>query len=230
MKNQTHISGLFSALLQLVSGWFLYIFIDPAANLPRAIMNKRKRQVDLLKKIDKFNLVYNYSQLVDIIYKGIIKRYGKTPAQMLSLIYEKAIQKSISSTDDDLLKNLTVEVLPDQEEIKALKTVTDKDGNIFDSKTGKMVIDKNGNIVKQKKILFSDIQGFVDWLVGLFEKLGINSNRSTYSSMTPSYNDWSGQSNNLLSGSLPIIIIAATGLILFSTRDNSSSKDKKSKN
>ena len=87
------ITGIFSDVLERAAIWFLYIFIAADAPLNDKIMRKRANHMKWLKRIDAINNQYNYSQLVAIVEQGIIKRYGKTPAQMLTTIYNSSAAK-----------------------------------------------------------------------------------------------------------------------------------------
>jgi hypothetical protein len=103
------ITGIFSDVLERAAIWFLYIFVSPNATiLGSKILNKRANQIKWLKRIDALNSYYNYGELVDIIERGIIKRYGKTPAQLLTTIYNSASAK-IGALPSDELENLKVE-------------------------------------------------------------------------------------------------------------------------
>lgn len=109
-------NGIFSDLLEKCAIWFLYVFIDSKAPLNRNIMKKRENQVAWLKRIDAINTTYSYEQLRQIVSDGIIKKYNKTPAQMLTDIYNTATgSNGVSSviTDEtkkanENLKNLSV--------------------------------------------------------------------------------------------------------------------------
>lgn len=219
------ISGLFSTLLGICSGWFLYIFIDPSVD-NKAILKKRNKQVSLLKKIDKWNLVYNYDQLVNIVYNGIVKRYGKTPVQVLDLIYKRATAISgISGLED-----LSIEVLPDDQEIQKLPTYKDSAGNVYDSTTNKMVKDSSGKIIRQNKNFWNDAGSVVEFLVKILKLLGLDLSDKT---MQPAPADWSYYTENKseanIAGSLPIVVGGVILYYLFSTAGKKSGKSKSKK-
>lgn len=201
-----YIDGLFSNLLMKCANWFLYIFIAPNADLPSKVMEKRSRQIAILQKIDKWNIYYNYDQLVKIVFDGIVKRYGKTPAEMLELIYKNST--SVNSI------GLVVEYLPDDDEIKMLDTYTDNKGNIFDSKTDKLVRDSTGKVYRQSGDLWKDIASVIEWFVEILNKIRFNS--STYRTANPSQTDWyydTGYKQNAgLTQALPVVI---GGVVLY---------------
>ncbi len=97
------INGIFSRLLMRCANWFLYIFIAPNAILPKRIMDKRYRQISIVKRIDKWNYYYNYNQLVQIIYDGIVDRYKMNPQSVLELMYQNSLKA-------DTIGNITVDV------------------------------------------------------------------------------------------------------------------------
>lgn len=198
------ISGLFSTILGICSGWFLYIFIDPSADLGKAIMNKRAKQITMLQKIDKYNTYYNYNQLVQIVYDGIVKRYKMKPNEVLDLIYKKSIAVSGIAG----LADLEIETIPDEQEIQKLSTYKDTSGNTFDSKSNKMVKDANGNIIPQNRNLWKDLGSVIEWLVNLLKSIGVNFGSSSY---TPAPGDWYGYDNNnkseaSIAGALPLVV------------------------
>ena len=93
------ITGIFSDMLERAAIWFLYIFIAADAPLNDKIMRKRSNQIKWLKRLDAINAVYSYGDLVNIVEQGIVKRYGKTPAQLLANIYNTATT-GIRSTEN----------------------------------------------------------------------------------------------------------------------------------
>jgi len=215
------ISAIF---LRICAGWFLYIFVDPSVD-NKTILKKRNKQIELLKKIDKWNWIYNYNQLVSIVHEGIVRRYVKTPAQVLDTIYKKSVGISgISGLED-----LTIEVLAEPEEIKKLPTYKDSAGNIYDSSTNQIIQDKNGNIIKQNKNFWKDLGSVIEWLVNILKSLGLSFNDST---IKPAPADWSpyttGQKSEAnIAGALPFVVGGVLLYYLFSTVGKKSGKSKK---
>lgn len=177
-----NISGIFSASLKKVAHWFLYIFIAADAELPAAIMSKRKRQIDWLKKLDKWNTYYNFNQLVQIVSEGIQERYKKTPAEVLQLMYNTVttVPNSGVGTAENIVSAVGVENLKN------------------------LAVEANG----QKTNIWSDIASVIEWLVQLVQSLGITSKRDTWTSSTPDYKDWSGEykSNAGIGSALPYVV------------------------
>lgn len=103
---------LFSDILEKCAHWFLYIFIAADAPLNSTIMRKRANQIKWLKRLDAVNSTYNYNDLVLIVQRGIIARFGKTPAEVLTTIYNTAkgntgVSSAISDkATSDALANL----------------------------------------------------------------------------------------------------------------------------
>lgn len=188
------ISGIFSNLLGRVGGWFLYIFIDPKADLPKNIMNKRKNQLNWLKRIDKLNPVYNLNQLIEIVRKGIIKRYSKEPSEILQTIYNTAINSGIGSVEVD---NIMIEVNRDMSELADWKTYENK-------------------IVpaKEKSNFWKDVLDIVVFIGKLFTSIGSAFNGYQY---TPSSYDWHnvGNYSRKESSAGAIIPIVAGGAIIY---------------
>lgn len=174
-----NISGIFSASLKKVAHWFLYIFIAADAQLPAAIMQKRKRQIEWLRKLDKWNTYYNFNQLVQIVSEGIQERYKQTPVEVLQLMYNTVTSPAVG-TAENLVSAVGVENLK------------------------KLAVDANG----QKTNIWSDIASVIEWLVQLVQSLGITSKRETWTSSTPDYNDWNGEykSNAGITGALPYVV------------------------
>ena len=204
------ISALF---LRICAGWFLYIFIDPSVN-NKTLLNKRNKQIELLKRFDKLSLIYNYNQLVNIVYDGIVRRYGRTPAQVLDMIYKKSVGISgISGLED-----LTIEVLAEPEEIKKLPTYKDSAGNVYDSSTNQIIQDKSGNVIKQNKNFWKDLGSVIEWLVNILKSLGLSLNDST---IKPAPADWSyytdtKKTESNIAGALPIVVGGVLLYYLFS--------------
>jgi len=195
-----YIDGLFSNLLMKCANWFLYIFIAPNADLPKKVMDKRNRQIAILKKIDQWNIYYNYDQLVKIVSDGILKRYSKSPVEMLDLIYRNST--SVNSI------GLVVEYLPDDAEISMLETYTDSTGNIYNSKTDKLIKDSSGKVYRQSGDLWKDIASVIEWFVEILNKIRFNS--PTYRTSNPAQSDWyydSGYKKEAgLTQALPVVI------------------------
>jgi len=89
-------NGIFSDTLKNCAHWFLYIFINDNAPLNKSIMQKRNNQITWLKRLDAINTTYNYAELKEIVRQGIYDRYGKSPADVLTLLYNTAVGANVS--------------------------------------------------------------------------------------------------------------------------------------
>ena len=105
-------NGFFADTLKNCAHWFLYIFIEPNAPLNKTIMQKRSNQIAWLKRLDAINMTYTYAQLYDIVREGIIKRYNKTPGELLTILYNTTSKSSIKGVgaliDDETAKGVDV--------------------------------------------------------------------------------------------------------------------------
>lgn len=187
MENNQSISGIFSDLLAKVAHWFLYIFIAPDAALPKPIMDKRKRQIAWLQRIDKLNTYYNFQQLVNIINQGIIKRYGMRPALVLQQMYDASIKTIGAADPEERIENLEV----------------------VNAETG------------QKTNLWADIARVIEWLVELFQKLGIKTSKDSWTNATPTSGDWQNMeldNYNKSAGvgaAIPFLVVGVAAYYLF---------------
>ena len=115
-------NGLFSDILEKCAHWFLYIFIAADAPLNSTIMRKRANQIKWLKRLDAMNSVYNYNDLVLIVQRGIIARYGKTPAEVLTTIYNTA--KGNTGVSSAISDKATADALTNLKNLKLTQTTT----------------------------------------------------------------------------------------------------------
>lgn len=100
-------NGIFSDTLKSCANWFLYIFIEEWAPLNSSIMKKRANQIMWLKRLDAINPTYTYNDLVNIVYSGIVKMYGQTPAEVLKQLYTAGTSSIRGITD---VNNVSVTV------------------------------------------------------------------------------------------------------------------------
>lgn len=89
-------NGLFADILKSCAHWFLYVFINADAPLNKSIMRKRNNQITWLKRLDALNTTYNYAELKEIVRQGIYDRYGKSPADVLTLLYDTAVGANVN--------------------------------------------------------------------------------------------------------------------------------------
>lgn len=162
MKNQ--INGLVSDALKKSANAFLYIFIAADANLGNAIMTKRKNQMFWLKLISDVDWAYNWDEVVAIVRQGIIDRYGMEPAEVLQKIYNVATTPAVgSSISDAATKKATAD-------LNILAT---------DPTTG----------TKANKNIWTDIAGVIEWIIKIFNSLGITKGASSTETV-PTSGDW----------------------------------------
>lgn len=208
-NKKQHIAGIFSDLLKKCANWFLYIFIDESAELPARIMNKRRKQLALLNSLDKWNTYYNFNQLVAIISEGIQQKYGLSPVQVLSMIYNIKVAKvaGIGETytgtyfdGTNWVDGDTGEVLPDDQQQYATELAQE-----IQNGTGSF---------------WTDFSSVVDWIVELLAKLGIGANRRTYSSGSASGGDWDFEDSN--SGSFIVPVLAISAIAYYAYKNQSS--------
>lgn len=205
MAKNKKISGIFSDLLESVAIWFLYIFVDARANVPSAILKKRKKQIDWLKLIDSINPAYDFNQLVSIIQNGITKRYGVSPATLLSQLYNTATTASVGSTLSEHTATATAEA-------KALALqnfqVSTTDG---------------------KKNIWSEIGSIISALLSLFSGLGIVKSNSEIKTYTPAPNDWytAGSTTSNAGMGVVVPVLLAGGVIYYLATANGANKKTK---
>ena len=240
MKKQKNISGLFGNMMRDVAPWFLYVFVDAKANLPKDILDKRSNQIWWLQQIDAFNLVYNYDQLLDLVRDGIIRKYGKSPEMVLQIIYDNAVRinkQAVGSGLDSGVLTFDPEV----------NQYYDGSGNAF-------VLDKSGNVVSKngqytdltiespsnlddikitpassgtKSTFWTDCASVIEWLVNLLKSIGIvNKNTGSLGTYSPNTLDWSKVNNNQSAGFSGIVPVLLAGGIVY-TLYTESKKGKK---
>lgn len=200
----------FEKNLRNSANWYLYIFIDGAAKLPAAIMNKRSEQIKMLNNMAKLSLTYSFTDCVNIVRQGIFDRYGKTPAEVLQVIFDAATTK-VSGIGSPLSESLS------------------DNANL----TSKIELDTTDPDTKEttKKNIWTDIASVITWIVELLGKLGLMSNVNVYKN-TPQYPDWNGvdsSSGTNLSSLLPILAVGVGGYALFNSAKKGDKKKKSKK-
>ena len=164
-------------------------------------MSKRKKQLDELTKIYQNNPEYSFKELVLFIQNGIISRYGKTPQQILQMLYNASSPKRVGVSGIG-----TSEISDDQAAVQVENistTVTD-------------------NGTTSKRNIWEDIKNVIEWLVELFTRLfGNYRNPREYNPTTsdwtyknrPMYIEGSGASKSSLATIFPVA--AAGAIVLF---------------
>ncbi|MEI6555505.1 MAG: hypothetical protein WCL70_07950 [Paludibacter sp.] len=222
MKNKSNIAGLFGNLMRDVAPWFLYVFVDAKANLPKEILDKRSNQIWWLQQIDAFNLVYNYDQLLDLVRDGILRKYGKSPEMALQIIYDNAVRINKNSVGSGLdASALTFDPEVNQYyDGSGNAYILDNSGSVV-SKNGQytdLTIESPANLEDIKiapstgtsKTFWDDCASVIEWLVKLLKSIGIiNGNTGTMQTYSPNTLDWSKVNSTQsasLTGALPIVI------------------------
>lgn len=173
---------------------FLYIFVADNATVSNEIKRKKAEQLEELTKIYRKNTGYTFRQLVDAVYSGIIKRYGKTPQQILESIYSVSAKPAGIGAVDDLAAAQAVESIS--------VTVADDTG-------------------KKKKNIWSDVKDVIEWLVALLQKIfGTYKDPNIYSpksddwtfSNRPTYIEGSASNQSRMGNMIPVL---AAGAIVY---------------
>lgn len=208
MNRKKYISGLFSNTLEKCANWFLYIFIDPSAPVSKAILAKRARQIATLHLLDKINGVYNFTELVNFVERGIKTKYGLSPVQVLSVVNQAAKKKiaGIGETftgshfDGEIwVDDTTGDPLPEAEQYNATKVANSTiDGSFW-----------------------NDISSLIDYIIEMFQKLGIGKKQQDINQGTATVTDWYNQTNKAdMSSSITYVAVALIGYSLWkSTQD-----------
>ncbi|MFM2292693.1 MAG: hypothetical protein RIS29_2506, partial [Bacteroidota bacterium] len=166
---------------------YLYAFISPNAKLSTEIMTKRVKQIQDLQAIAKVPFMPSVNEMVSALREGFQTHYGKTPEQILTILY-------YSNAGGGGVSGVT--------------------GTHFDGATGNWVDDATGEVLcEDQQVLQTQIAdsnsgesetvGFwdacskiVEWIVSLLKALGINKNSSEVSTYTPTKTDWTSLSGS----------------------------------
>ncbi len=202
-------NGIFSDILEACANWFLYIFIDGNAPLNSTIMKKRANQITWLKRLDSINPTYTYNDLVNIVHQGIVKKYGQTPAQVLTTIYNTATG-TVNGIGASVLETETAKA---NENLKNLALQT------TDTTTGET----------KKENFWSGVDKVLSYLQQILSLLGAGKTKD----IQPVPADWYQPTKaGFLSSASIIPWIAAAGIIFFalSGSDNNNNNKGKKKN
>lgn len=220
---------------------FLYVFIDPKANLNSTIMYKRLEQLSRLNEMYQADKSYTPAQMIQIVRDGIIAKYHKTPELILQIIFDNAIKiNHIGALDAGVL---TFDSESNQ--------YYDGSGNAFLLDSSGNVITKNGqsadlkietpanldainvNVPGTKTTFWNDVASVIDKIINWLSGLGITKPSSTIIAGAPGSVDWnklnlnSGLSSASLGDYVPYIIGA--GIIYYLFTGATKSKKSKSK-
>ncbi|VBB45215.1 hypothetical protein TRIP_D300129 [uncultured Paludibacter sp.] len=197
---------------------FLYIFIDPnAKGLSEDVMNKRTEQINQLKEIYQKNPEYSFQDLVNIVYNGIISRYGETPAQKLQKIFNVSVRKAAVGSPSPTESNYELATEEDRLAAEAVESIS-------------TTVTENGTTKKAN--FWEDAKNVIEWLVQLFVKIfGGQNNAGIYS---PTSGDWKYGNRPLETsqagfGIVGYLVLAGIGVSLFMNASKSDKNRKKNK-
>jgi hypothetical protein len=157
-------------------------------------MNKRASQIAWLKRLDAINPVYSYANLYNIVYDGIVQKYGKKPSEVLTLLYKTATDVSIGQT------TLERETEKAKENLQKLSLQTLQDSG-----------------EKKEENIWDSINRVVSYVEEILKVIGVNT-KTTAIKPTPS--DWytpTQTTSNTITTILPYGIAAAVVLFLYSS-------------
>ncbi len=212
-----NVNGIFSDLLKKCANWFLYVFIPADAKYSSRVMRKRENQIAILQFIAKVNIVYSYSDLINILNDGIKSKYGLTPYQVINSMYLDGVV-AVSGIGKIVNKGDSV----------YYKDGEKYEGTIFwDSSSGKYLDDK-GEMIGVKtdtlKVLneagksedfWKNMNNIVTLIGNLFKSIGLSFDSQSRQN-TPSPADWNANYNYKseagISTYLPVIV---GGVILY---------------
>jgi len=220
---------------------FLYVFVDPKANLNTTIMQKRIEQLARLNEMYQKDKTYTPTQMIEILRNSILAKYRKTPELILQIIYDNAVKiNHIGAT-------LGTDVL-----------TFDKESNqYYDGSGNAFVLDSKGNVVTKNgqstdlKIetpasldninvatpgtthtFWDDVASVITWISDLLKSLGITKSSTTITAGAPGSTDWAGLSTGSSLSSagigdyLPYVVGAGIVYYLISGTNKKGSKQK----
>ena len=199
---------------------YLYIFISPTAKMNSAIMNRRANQIARLRQIAAIPLTPSFDQLITLARDGIREQYGAEPEAVLSHIYATAYHlkygSSVGATFD---ANGNYLPTPDGK-ISATANYNPMTGKAYTS-LNEVAFNKvsSGTVVKADKTFWQDVSGVIEWIVKVFNSLGItngpkdNVTFPTTSGWSESVNSNYGSSSASMGSTLTYV--AAGAIVLF---------------
>ena len=222
---------------------FLYVFISPSAGLPADIMNKRTAQLAQLSEMYSADQTYTPDEMINIIREGIVATYGKQPETILQIIFDNAVRinKANGITGSYTSEGLTFDPESNQ--------YYDGSGNAFILDNAGTVVTKNGqstdlaienpNNIESINVaspssgstFWKDVQGVIDWVIGILQKLGI-ANPSKVNTYAPKPKEWGTVTQAGFGGGLTSYLpyIAAAGIVYYLAISKPSKKAKEPKN
>jgi len=199
---------------------YLYIFISPTAKMDKAIMTRRANQIARLRQIASIPLLPSFNKLITLARDGIREQYGAEPEAVLSHIYSTAYHlkygSAIGATFDANGNYLPTPTGT----ISATANYNPMTGKAYTSinEVAFNKLDAGGKVVKADRTFWQDVGGVVEWIVKIFNSLGITSGPKD-SVTIPSGTGWA-ESVNYDTGSSAgmgstLTYVAAGGILLF---------------
>lgn len=199
---------------------YLYIFISPTAKMDKEIMTRRANQIARLRQIAAIPFTPSFDELITLARQGIRELYGAEPEAVLSHIYSTAYHlkygSAIGATFDANGNYLPTPTGT----ISATANYNPMTGKAYTSlnEVAFNKLDSNGTVVKADKTFWQDVSGVIEWIVKIFNSLGITSGPKdnvtypTTSGWANSVNDYTGSSASMGS---TLGYVAAGAIVLF---------------
>lgn len=206
---ENNISGAITkAVLKSCCNWFLYIFIAADAGLSKKIMAKRANQIKLLKMVDAFAWFNDFNDCVQYVEDGIREKYGLSPVQVLSMIYNINAQK-ISGIGSVPIPTSGVYYDTDQ------KCYVENGTPLSDAQQT-AAANLGTQVGSSKANFWATFKSVVEWVVKIIQQLGLTSKNFNVDSSTVDYSDWEDPSlykqEAGLGGTIPYIV---GGVVLY---------------
>lgn len=201
---------------------YLYIFISPTAKMDKAIMTRRANQIARLRQIAAIPLMPGLAKLIALTREGIREQYGAEPEAVLDHIFGVAYSlhygHGIGATFDTNGNYLPTPTGT----IKATENYNPMTGKPYTS-LNEVAFNKvasNGTVVKADRTFWSDVSSVVEWIVKIFNSLGITSGPKD-SATFPTSDGWTktvidnGYMSSSASMGSTLTYVAAGGILLF---------------
>jgi hypothetical protein len=224
---------------------YLYVFVDPNANVTAEILQKRAAQIQALNAItSESHNTLTTAQILQILRNGIYAKYKKSPELILQIIYDNAKRILSAKKINGNSEGLTFDGESNQ--------WYDGSGNAYLLDTSGNIIQKNGTDIlpgsvttienptnienisvsasTTKSTFWDDVKSVIDWIVNLLQQLGIT-NSSINKTNFPTSTDWSTLDTSTSSAGignyLPYIVAAGIVITLITNKEKSKKSIKK---
>src|ERR1035437_5277793 len=183
---------------------FLYVFVSPKAILNSDIMTKRAQRLGHLNEMYARDQTYTPVQMIQILRDGITSKYGKSPELILQIIFDNAVNidsrpavKGIGATTDtgvltfDSESNQYYDGSGNAYLLDSAGNVASKNGQSTDLKIDSpATLDDVKVGTSAQPSFWDDVASVIDWIVGIFQKLGITKTTTTIATYVPGTSDW----------------------------------------